>query len=270
MNPRYGWTVALLVLLILGTGLGAVASYEGILVIAHRGDSPGFPENTLAAFSQAIALGVDVIEVDLQTTKDGVVVLLHDDTVDRTTNGKGFVSDYTLDEIRELDAGAYAGARFEGEHIPTLEEALDLVIPQGVKLILDVKDGRTIDRERLVRLLVQHGATLDVILGVRSLEDAQQFRSLAPNIRQLAFLPGAMDMDEFVEAGVDIVRLWARWIHTVPRFVEMVHARGKPVWVTSEFAGREELVELADLGADGFITDLPDVLLTLIGDSSTE
>jgi len=240
-----------------------------IVVVAHRGLSPGYPENTLSAFRRAIELGANVIEVDLQATKDGVIVLLHDDTVDRTTNGQGFVSDYTFAELRQLDAGSYAGSEFVGEPIPTLEEALDLVIPLGRQLLLDVKDSNALDCKAVVRLVEQHDAVLDVIVGARSVEDVRLFRSLNPNIRLLGFIPGATDIDEFVAAGADIIRLWPRWIRMYP-FVDKAHELGKPVWVTSEMAGREELAELIQLGVNGFLTDLPAVLLALLDEIRTQ
>ncbi len=93
--------------------------------IAHRGASGYAPENTLAAFDQAIAMKAEFIELDVQMSKDGHLVVIHDTTVDRTTNGKGKVGDLTLAEIKKLDAGSWFGKRFAGERIPTLEEVLE-------------------------------------------------------------------------------------------------------------------------------------------------
>jgi glycerophosphoryl diester phosphodiesterase len=253
------------VVLFSGAAVGADRAFDRhIVVVAHRGAISGFPENTLVAFNRALEMGVDIIELDLRTTKDGIIVICHDDSVDRTTNGEGFVVDYTLTELRQLDAGSHAGDEFAGESIPTLEEVLDLMIPRGGKLLLDIKGRNEIDCEAIVQMIEQHGAVLDVILGVRSVEDAQLFRKLSPNIRQLGFISSATDMDEFAAAGVDILRLWARWIHSYAGFMDMAHELSKPVWVTSGFAGRDELEELGRLGADGFITDLPDVLIELM------
>ncbi|PYS95554.1 MAG: glycerophosphoryl diester phosphodiesterase [Acidobacteria bacterium] len=95
------------------------------LRFAHRGASARAPENTLAAFEEAIRLGVDVIELDVHLSVDGVPVVLHDDTVDRTTDGRGAVASLTLAALKRLDAGAWFSPRFRGERIPTLEEALD-------------------------------------------------------------------------------------------------------------------------------------------------
>ncbi|HMD03800.1 MAG TPA: glycerophosphodiester phosphodiesterase family protein, partial [Candidatus Binatus sp.] len=94
-----------------------------MLNIAHRGASGTFPENTLSGFRAAIDAGADMCELDVQLTRDGAVVVIHDETVDRTTDGKGEVAALTLEEIRRLDAGAkFKGGTVKGERIPTLDE----------------------------------------------------------------------------------------------------------------------------------------------------
>ncbi len=95
-------------------------SKDNIFVAAHRGFCAKYPENTMLAFRKAIELGVDQIETDVRITKDNELVLIHDATLDRTTNGKGLVCDYTLSELKQLDAG-------QGEQIPTLRELFELV-----------------------------------------------------------------------------------------------------------------------------------------------
>src|SRR5262245_34742321 len=95
------------------------------LRVAHRGASARAPENTLAAFREAIRLGADAIELDVQLSADGVPMVIHDLTVDRTTNGHGSVASFASRDLRRLDAGAWYSSRFRGERIPTLEEALE-------------------------------------------------------------------------------------------------------------------------------------------------
>ena len=95
------------------------------LCIAHRGASARAPENTLAAFKEAIDLGADAIELDVHLSADAIPMVIHDDSVDRTTNGRGLVSALTCRSLRRLDAGAWFSSRFRGERIPTLEEALE-------------------------------------------------------------------------------------------------------------------------------------------------
>jgi len=237
-----------------------------IVVVAHRGLAPGYPENTLPAFRHALKLGVDYIEVDLRMTKDGVPVILHDDTVDRTTNGQGEVNTLALAEIRKLDAGSLAGPEFAGEKIPTLEETLELVTSLGGKLLLDIKSGSDLDCAKVVRLVERYKAERKVVVGARSVEDIKRFRSLNPNISILGFIASVRDIKKFVAAGADIIRLWPRWIRLRPVFVSTVHELGKPVWTTAGLAKREELTELIQFGVDGILTDVPDVLMVLVAD----
>lgn len=103
-----------------------------MLVIAHRGGPDRAPENTLAAFRTAIAVGADGVELDCQRSRDGALVVIHDETVDRTTNGRGQVGDLSLAELRALDAG-------QGEPVPTFEEVLGLAQAGGVQLVAEIK-----------------------------------------------------------------------------------------------------------------------------------
>ena len=107
-------------------------------ICAHRGASDTHPENTLSALREAIRLGAQMIEFDVALTRDGKLVLMHDLTIDRTTGGSGKVSSLTLAELKKLDAGLWQGARFRGERIPTLEEAL-AVMPQNIWLNVHLK-----------------------------------------------------------------------------------------------------------------------------------
>lgn len=102
-------------------------STKNIYVAAHRGCSTDYPENTMPAFRAAIELGVDQIELDVRVTKDNELVVIHDPTVDRTTNGTGWVRDMTLTELRALDAGSHKGEQFKGEKIPTFIEFMELI-----------------------------------------------------------------------------------------------------------------------------------------------
>ncbi len=231
-----------------------------VAFVAHRGGIvPGYPENTLAAFRQAIRHGADAIEVDLRGTKDGQIVIMHDETIDRTTNGRGRVADRTLAELKKLDAGG-------GERIPTYEEVLQLASGTGVKLLLDIKQSPVLDKPQVVRLTEKYNAVLNVIVGPRNLEDLRAFRALNPNLRTLGFVAKIEDIEPFVGAGVDIVRLWPEWIYANPSLVSKVHQLGRPVWTTAGEAPREELEKLIKLGVNGILSDFPEVMKDLLGD----
>jgi len=123
--------------------LMSMTSWTGrfpVVVIAHRGFSGAAPENTLAAFSKAIETGCDMIEMDVQLSRDGEVVVIHDDTLDRTTNGKGKVSQHTLQDLKTFDAGLWFSPQFTGERIPALKEVLKLTRGK-IPLAIELKKG---------------------------------------------------------------------------------------------------------------------------------
>ena len=111
-----------------------------ILLGCHRGDRKHYPENTMSAFRSAIELGLDAIETDVRMTKDGHLVLIHDRSVTRTTNGDGSVDLMTLEELRALDAGFWKGEKHVGERIPTVEEFLELVAPTDILINWELKE----------------------------------------------------------------------------------------------------------------------------------
>jgi glycerophosphoryl diester phosphodiesterase len=125
------------------------------LIIAHRGDSAHRPENTLAAFASALELGAELVEMDVQLSRDGVVVVIHDPTVDRTTNGRGRVREMTLRDLRRLSAGypVQFGSTFAGERVPTLAEALALVRERARAMVEIKSDSVTEDEESGIEAL---------------------------------------------------------------------------------------------------------------------
>lgn len=228
-----------------------------VILVAHRGAlDQGYAENTLAAFRHAIASGALAIEIDLRGTRDGEIVVIHDDTVERTTDGSGSVAEMSLAELRRLDAG-------KGERMPTCEEVLELVAGTGVLLVVDVKQGATFDRERLIRLVERHGAVSQLVVGVRNLEDLAFFRKRNGDLRTLGFVKEVEDIEAFAKAGVAIVRLWPKWIEADPGLFDRVRKLGKPVWVTAGMASREEVEALVRLGASGIISDRLEVIRAL-------
>ncbi|MDI1312749.1 glycerophosphodiester phosphodiesterase family protein [Prosthecobacter sp.] len=146
---------------------------------AHRGDMGTHPENTIPALVEAVRLGAHMIEFDIQFTKDGALILMHDATVDRTTNGKGKVSDLTLAEIKALDAGAKLDARFAGTRIPTFEEAL-AVFPRNVWLNCHLKGGAALG-EATAKAIAKTGRTHQAFLAA-SADAAKAARAAVPGI----------------------------------------------------------------------------------------
>jgi len=222
------------------------------LIAAHRGTTTGAPENTLAAIRWASRYGADFIETDLRMTADGELVLMHDDSVDRTTNGRGYVRDLTLGDLRQLDAGA-------GERIPTLDEVMILLSGSPQRLLLDVKTGEPALATRLVAAVSAHGFEHRVLVGVRSVDQLREIRSLNPDLKLLAMAPKPTDVNDFLKYRPDGVRLWARWAQSDPGLARAVRDGGAQVWIMAGDRRPAHLRDLLSL-ADGFITDLPQEL----------
>ena len=237
------------------------------IVIAHRGDKSHAPENTLAAFSLAAEEGADAIEFDVKLSADGQIIVLHDQTVERTTNGTGDVSGLPFAAIRELDAGAWFSEQFHGERIPTLDEVFETV---GKRLLMNVEltNYATPNDElvpRVVDLVKKHALQNRMLFSSFLPRNLRKARLLLPEVsRGLLAIPG-------------IVGFWARtfgWrgdffaLHpylsdTNPFLVQRVHAAGKRVHVwTVNF--EEDLKRMIDLGVDAIFTDEPGLALHLL------
>ena len=156
----------------------AAGQTRRVVAISHRGEHLHHPENTVPAFEEAIRLGADFIEVDLQTTADGKLVLSHDGTVNRCTNGQGKVSEMTFEQIEALDTGIKTGPEFAGTRIPTFDQALDLARGK-IGVYVDVKNASAQD---LVSHIDGHGMTDHVVIycGLRL---AKQIQELNPRLK---------------------------------------------------------------------------------------
>ncbi len=153
-------------------------------VIAHRGFSGRAPENTLAAIREAIAIGADMAEIDVTLTADERVVVIHDETLDRTTNGVGKVADHGFDEIRSLDAGSWFAPQFAGEKVPTLDEILDTT---NGRILLNVEiKSEAVDRgisDKVATVIKERGMADQVIVSSFSPTALEQIHAVAPGIR---------------------------------------------------------------------------------------
>ncbi len=169
------------VMVLLGTVAfmtAAQAQSRKVVVIAHRGEHLHHPENTLPAYQEAIRVGADFFELDVQTTSDGKLVLSHDSKVDRRTNAKGEISSMTFDEVRALDAGIKSGAEFAGTKIPTFDEALDLARGK-IGIYVDVKHASPKD---VVSHIEEHGMADHVVIYC-GLQFAKEVQKLNPKLK---------------------------------------------------------------------------------------
>jgi len=176
-------------------------------ICAHRGASDTHPENTITAFREAIRLGTQMIEFDVATTKDGKLVLMHDHTIDRTTNGSGKPEDWLLADLKTLDAGSWKNKRFTGERIPTLGEALDFM-PRNIWLNVHLKGGAEL-AEKSARLIASktrlHQAFLacgaDAATAARAVEPRIKICNMERQANTLQYV------NETIQAGCEFIQL---------------------------------------------------------------
>lgn len=225
-----------------------------MLKIGHRGACGYAPENTLASMRKALELGVDGFEFDIQLSKDGVPVVIHDDTLERTTGGKGLVSDFTLKELQELDAG-------NGEKIPSLQEVINMV-DRRTRLFIELKaENSTKPVVDIINNAVKNLGWNYEHFFICSFNHQQiaESRTLIPEVRTCALLVGIpVSLAQIaVEAGA-----WSLSpaIHHINQaLVDDAHARGLKVlvWTADK---PEEIAKARALKVDGIISNFPDRL----------
>ena len=250
------------------------------LVMAHRGGAGLWPENTMYGFERAVDLGVDVLETEVHSTADNFLVLMHDSTVDRTTNGSGPISTFTLEELKTLDAGYNwspdGGQTFpfrgSGITVPTLEE-LFTVLP-NVRMNIDIKQEKPSLVESLCKTIRTFDMVDKVMVASFSSRVLKAFRRRCPEVTTSA---GTGEVAMFFV--MNLVFLGALYrpacqAFQVPeyssglrvltkRFVKTAHGRNLAVhaWTINETTDMQRLLAL---GVDGVITDYPDRLITLL------
>lgn len=251
-------------------------------VVAHRGASAEAPENTLAAVRRAVARDADLVEIDVQRTKDGALVVLHDTTLARTTDVRRvfpgrrpwLVGDFTADEIGRLDAGRWWSEQFSGERIPTLEQVVDVVRPSRTGLLVEVK-----------ATALHPGLAADVARALRAVPDYLDEAVRAGRLVVQSFDQQAMKQHKTLEPTVPVgvlgtpvradlgaLATWADQVNPVhwsvrSSFVEAVHRHGMQcqLWTVDRTAHMRRAIAAR---ADGVITNHPDVLRRLVDNRS--
>lgn len=225
-----------------------------ITKIGHRGAMGHAPENTIKSFKKALEFNVDIIEFDVYVCKSGELVVIHDDKVDRTTNGKGFVIEKTLDELKNLDAG-------DGEKIPLLSEVLD-IINKKAKINIELKGPNTAKAVNdLIEIFVQNKGWKyeDFIISAFNHYELKQFNELNPNIEIGALISGIpIGFAEFAEkVNAKYVNLYVEYINQ--DFVDDAHNRGMKVlvWTVNDY---DDIERMKALNVDGIFSDFPDRL----------
>lgn len=225
-------------------------------IVAHRGASLERPECTLASIERAIEVGATAVEVDVRTSKDGRLFILHDTTLDRTTDGTGVASELTLKELQQLDAGSWFDEKFRGERIPSLIEAAKACAGK-IDLLLDLKEQGDDYDKRVADVILKQGDPARTIVGVRSVEQAKRFRQLLSEAKQLALIPDVESIEAFAEAGVDFIRLWPRWLEDGDEPVQRVQQARAKLHLNGESGSIAETLALLEHHPDSLSSDHP-------------
>ncbi|MCI0398172.1 MAG: glycerophosphodiester phosphodiesterase [Chloroflexi bacterium] len=250
------------------------------LVIAHQGGDGLWPGDTLYAFERAAGMGVDVLEMDVHSTADGALVLMHDDTVDRTTDGAGKINSLTLDELKSLDAGydwsPDGGQSFpyrgQGITAPTLEEIFTTFPSQW--MVIEIKQVEPPIVEPLCQMIRQYGLADRALVASFHKQTMAAFRTACPEVATSAaedeirpfFILNTLFLGALHSPPAHAFQVpeYSGSLHVLtPRFVRGAHGRNLEVhaWTINETADMQRML---DLGIDGIITDYPDRLLELL------
>lgn len=252
------------------------------LVIGHQGGEHLWPDNTFYAFEQAVELGVDVLEMDIHATADGVLVIMHDETIDRTTDGTGLIKEMTLAELKKLDA-AYNWPhhddqgerphRAQGLTPPALEDLFQ-AFPH-MPMNIEIKQTEPSITQPLCDLLQAYEMTEKVLIASFSPETMAEFRQVCPGVATAGAEPqirtffalNTLFLGAVYQSPVEAFQVPEYFgdLHVItPRFVQTAHSHNLDVhvWTVDEV---EDMERLIGLGVDGIITNRPDRLLELLG-----
>ncbi|GET34547.1 glycerophosphoryl diester phosphodiesterase [Prolixibacter bellariivorans] len=243
-------------------------------VIGHRGDGGSAPENTLAAIEKGIQAGANMLEIDVHETRDGVVCVMHDERVNRTTNGQGKIKDLTWDEIRQLDAGSWFNAKYRGEQVPSLEQVIEHIDGRA-QLLIEIKKGTPYYpqiEEKVVSLIRKHQAESWCVVQSFHMDILQHIHQLDPNIRlqKLAFfaIPALgfsfdLSFHSFHPEQESFIESYnLNYLFVTKKLIRQLHQEGKKINVwTADSPG--VIRKMVNMGVDGVITNHPELANTL-------
>lgn len=239
-----------------------------VLVIAHRGFSGQAPENTLIAFKNAIELGCDMIELDIHLSKDREVVVIHDNTLNRTTNGQGKIDDFTLSELKKLDAGSWFGAQFSGERIPTLKEVLQLAkdrIPVNIEIKYSKEGKYPIEElaEKALKEVKEVGMINQVNFFSFNPVALKRIRDRDPKAWVTLVSHKDWRYVGDITEGENYPILGLRDKHLTKEGIAQIQKKGLQVYAWTVDAP-EEMEKFINWGVDGIITNHPDRLIKVL------
>jgi glycerophosphoryl diester phosphodiesterase len=239
-----------------------------IVVTAHRGFSGQAPENTPAAFQAAIEIGADMVELDVHLTRNNEVVVIHDDTLERTTNGKGNVAEKTLAELKTLDAGSWFNSHFAGERIQTLAEVLDIA-RNRILVNIELKKGKNFPytmeelADRTLAVVEKAGMTGQVLFSSFDPAAVNRIKKKAPLLPIALIVDKPWEKPEDPGDGTRYPTLNCRTTVLNEGNIRRAHTAGirVHVWTVNT---REAMEKFLSLDVDGIITNHPDILIDLV------
>ncbi|MGH2506965.1 MAG: glycerophosphodiester phosphodiesterase [Ktedonobacteraceae bacterium] len=254
-------------------------SFSSVQRVAHRGGAALAPENSLAAFRQALALPIDVIELDVQMSRDGHAIVFHDETVERLTSGQGNLLDLDFADLQALDVAAnFLGGWPQPQRIPTLREVLELARQGHIQVYIEIKSSKHAHRYRrypgIAEAVVQEVLATDMLAHVMIMsfdwEILPQIKALAPStqtgtlVSQAVWQPQATGALSILIEQISVLQ--CEWVHMdyklfTPKMPAFFHTHGLQlgVWTVNDAEG---LQRLARLGVDALTTDRPDLFAT--------
>lgn len=234
-------------------------------IVAHRGLPHVAPENTLASFKAALALDIDGIETDIQATKDGELIICHDELLNRTTNGHGLIKNHTLRELKSLSAGAWFGKNYRDEKIPTLREFLELVKGRDLLINLELKTGIVFYpdiEKKLITMINEYNLSEHVIVSSFNHYSLLTCKEIAPHIKTGILYEGALvDPWDYAE------KIGASALHPYFPFVtsQMVDTAHFHSLMVNPYTLNEtdEMKQMIAFGVDSIITNYPERLISI-------
>lgn len=231
------------------------------LVFAHRGSKGTHPENTISAFKEAIRVKTDGIELDIQLTKDGEMVVIHDGDVERTTNGKGLIKDLTLSELKELDAGSWFNATFKNEKIPLFSEVLALLEATNYPGVLNIEiktdeyDYEGIEL-KVINCLKDFKLTCRILFSSFNTETMERIMSLDQETSKAMIMDNSERKINFAERNelISAIHPSIEWVKENRERVLSFEKDIRPWTANSE----EDMALCFDLKLAGFHTDFPE------------
>ena len=237
-------------------------------VWAHRGASGYYPENTMSAFEEAVRQKADGVELDVHMTKDGYLIVCHDETLNRTTDGKGFIKQHNLYELKQLDAGSWFDKKFKGEKIPLLEEVIDLVRRSDMDLNIEIKAGSIFYpgiEEKVLMMINKYGIKEKLIISSFDHYSLVKIKSIDKDIKTGILYSEALykPINYMKTTGANAIH--PNYITLTKDIVEEAHSLG--IDINPYTVNKEEHIRMVKaMNVNAIITNYPDLTKAILAE----